>query len=853
VTPVPLPRSMDSRSTDPVDPIMLEAASVAKTLAAHWRRGLCCRAEELLAEHPALRGHAQAAVHVIYEEVCQRQERGEDVSLTELRARFPLWEHELGVVLDCHRLLGLVPRFPDPGGTLGEFRLIADLGRGGHGRVYLAEQAFLTGRLMVLKVTGCREQEHLKLARLQHTHIVPLYSVRDFPDRNLRILCMPCLGGATLQQLLRQLRAVPRGRLAGRDLLEALRTGVAHPRLYWLAEGPNRRFLERAAYVEAVCWVGVCLADALHYAHEQGLVHFDVKPSNVLLTADCQPMLLDFHLAREPIRPHGGEPEWLGGTPRYMSPEQRAACRACHNQQPIDVPVDARSDVYSLGLLLREALYGEPPAEETPPAGWALPPRPDLSPGLRDVLARCLNPDLAERYPSAAAVAEDLRRHLTHRRLVGVRNRSIAERWRKWNCRRPHALLVSLLVAACAAAVAALGLFFTGEASGRLRDTEEALAQGRRQAEQRHYAEAVATFDRGLVRLGSGPAGDSLRAELRRQRGRAARAHDIEALHEQVERDRYLHGAELLAPATLQALDAHCRAAWAERDHLLTGGDDALDADREEQVRRDLLDVALLGSECRLRLAAPAEAGAARRDALRVLDEAESLFGPSPVLSRERRVIARDTGAAAEALGGADDRPPPQTAWEHYALGRWLLHAGDLNGAAEAFDRAVDLRPQDFWPWFGKGLCAHRRQRPAEAVTAFSVCIALAPDSAACYHNRALALASRGDAAAALRDYDRALRLDPGFAAAALNRGALRLQEGQFVEAEADFRVALTLGADAAAVHFNLALLHQARQEPAAALISLERALEIDPGHRPACELRDRLRKQPAPAAPKPK
>jgi tetratricopeptide (TPR) repeat protein len=97
------------------------------------------------------------------------------------------------------------------------------------------------------------------------------------------------------------------------------------------------------------------------------------------------------------------------------------------------------------------------------------------------------------------------------------------------------------------------------------------------------------------------------------------------------------------------------------------------------------------------------------------------------------------------------------------------------------------------------------------------------------------------------------LRLDPRLAGAALNRGALRLQEGHFAEAEADFRLALTLGADAAGVHYNWALLHQARQEPAAALASLERVLEIDPGHRPACELRDQLRKQSSPASQKPK
>jgi serine/threonine protein kinase/tetratricopeptide (TPR) repeat protein len=820
------------------NPLMEQAARLADALAASWRRGHCRPAEEVLAEHPELRANPRAALRVVYEEVCQRQEQGQDVSLTELRQRFPEWADELAVVLDCHRLLGLAPapRFPELGEALGEFRVLAELGRGGRGRVYLAEQAFLAGRRMVLKVSPLGDREHLSLARLQHTHIVPLYSARDFPDRDLRVLCMPCLGGATLQQLLDQLREVPPGRRAGRDLLEALRSGVADPRLFWPAEGPNRRFLERASYVQAVCWVGAVLADALHYAHSQGLLHLDVKPSNVLLTADCQPMLLDFHLARGPLPAGGSSPDWLGGTYGYMAPEQRAAWRACRDGRPPDVAVDARADVYALGLLLVEALYGEAVAAGPARAG-KLPTCPDISAGLRDVLARSLRAEPAKRYPSAALLAEDLRRHLTHRPLVGVRNRSLAERWRKWRRRRPQALLWSLLVAVCLGAAGTGAALSARQAAQRRHEAVEALEQGRHEAGQRRYAEAVAAFDRGLGRLG-GRADSPLYAELRRQRQRAARANDIEALHEWVERSRYLHGDDLLSPETLRALEAQCRTAWEGRDRLLAAGAAALPPQTEEMLRRDLLDVAILWTDCRVRLAAPAEAEGARREALQVLSEAETLFGPSPVLSRERRVL---TGQA-----GGDEGPAPRTAWEHYALGRCLLRAGDLDAAA-AFDRAVELRPQGFWPWFGKGACAHRRQREDEAVTAFTVCVALAPDNAACYYNRGLALAARGDTAAALRDYDRALQLDPRFAAAALNRGALRLQERHFAEAEADFRLALESGANPAAVHYNRALLCEARQDRAAAMACLERALQHDPGHRPSLDLRARLQKQMPP------
>ena len=70
-----------------------------------------------------------------------------------------------------------------------------------------------------------------------------------------------------------------------------------------ITDGPYRRYLDQAAYVQAVCWIAACLADALHSAHVHGLIHMDVKPSNVLIADDGLPILLDFHLAHRPIDP----------------------------------------------------------------------------------------------------------------------------------------------------------------------------------------------------------------------------------------------------------------------------------------------------------------------------------------------------------------------------------------------------------------------------------------------------------------------------------------------------------------------------------------------------------------------
>src|SRR5262249_30537180 len=166
----------------------------------------------------------------------------------------------------------------------------------------------LGDRPVVLKLTPCEAHEHLSLARLQHTHIVPLYSAQDHLDRGLRVLCMPYFGGATLARLLAALRTRPPARRTGQDLLDALDGVQAALPVGARRGGRAGRAGAGASSVRAVCGSGACLADALQYAHGGGLVPLDVKRSNVLIAADGQPMLLDSPLAREPTPPDEGPP-----------------------------------------------------------------------------------------------------------------------------------------------------------------------------------------------------------------------------------------------------------------------------------------------------------------------------------------------------------------------------------------------------------------------------------------------------------------------------------------------------------------------------------------------------------------
>src|SRR5262249_6957427 len=155
-----------------------------------------------------------------------------------------------------------------------------------------------------------------------------------------------------------------------------------------------------------------------------------LKPSNVLLAGDGQALLLDFHLARAPLAAGSAAPDWLGGTPAYMAPQHRAAPAAVREGRTLGCSLRRPAPIFSLRLLLYEALAGALPAAEQAPAVALRRCNPQVSTGLADILGKCLEQEPDERYADAATLAADLRRHLTDQPLRGVANRDWRERWR---------------------------------------------------------------------------------------------------------------------------------------------------------------------------------------------------------------------------------------------------------------------------------------------------------------------------------------------------------------------------------------------------------------------------------------
>jgi tetratricopeptide (TPR) repeat protein len=471
---------------------------------------------------------------------------------------------------------------------------------------------------------------------------------------------------------------------------------------------------------------------------------------------------------------------------------------------------------------------------------------PRVSLGLSDIIHKCLCGDARDRYPDAAALAGDLRRHLADLPLRGVHNRSWAERWRKWRRRHPSTLsrrgqIGLVLIAAVVAPAATLGIAYRQRHDA----VAAALARGRGGLRRHQYTEASAALRQGLAMIADLPGFDRQRRELAETLDLATRAGRIAELHELAESIRFRYGLSPPPAEEAPALIRLGRKTWEARDSLLRGLDGASAPEIGGRVRTDLRDLVLLWANLRVRYASANERDQASREAVDILTEAALLLGSNPSLERDRRAYSHTTGP--------DDGSDPfareaRSAWEHYDLGRSYLRSGKPDLAAEQFRLGLKLRPQDFWLNFYDGLCNFRLGRFDGAVNAFRVCIALSPEAAECYYNRALAYQALGQLELALGDYDRALELAPRLADARLNRGIIHFRQGHDETAIADLERASGTTSNQnllGIIHYNLALVQQARGDREAAAQNARAAMGF--GNPEARELVRRLERPPSP------
>lgn len=241
--------------------------------------------------------------------------------------------------------------WPEPAERRGSFHVIEEVGRGALSRVYLCSQPDLGHRHVVVKMARSSHYEADSLGRLRHQNIVPIFSVETDGKHGLEMLCMPFLGRSTLFDYFDEIRG--NSSPPFQQLLRAARR--------W--EQPSDRVdecvassviprLEESHYT--VAWIGQQLASALAHAHDRGVFHGDIKPSNILLTRNETPLLMDFNLSGNIAISAAA----IGGTLPYMPPEQ---LRAVVLSNGLAAQYDQRSDIYSLGAVLYEALTGRTP------------------------------------------------------------------------------------------------------------------------------------------------------------------------------------------------------------------------------------------------------------------------------------------------------------------------------------------------------------------------------------------------------------------------------------------------------------------------------------------------------------
>jgi serine/threonine protein kinase/Tfp pilus assembly protein PilF len=447
-----------------------------------------------------------AELALLVERLSARLEAGEPVDLEELAREHPEHATELRELLPAMALMvnlsrsgerrGVSPTCDDTGaplGELGDFRLLREVGRGGMGVVYEAEQVSL-GRRVALKVlpyAGALDAKQLQrfqneakaAASLKHDHIVQVHAIGC--ERGVHYYAMEYVEGQTLAQLIQARPAgADRPAAAGdatRDYAPGSEAAPTAPvaLLSTRHSGPQgKEFYRTAAALIAQS------ADALEHAHSLGIVHRDIKPGNLLVDGSGKLWVADFGLAR--FGPDVGLTMSgdLLGTLRYMAPEQALSHHGL---------VDHRADVYALGATLYELLTGKPAVDASERAeilrkiAFEEPTRPRkldkaIPVELETITLKCLAKNPAERYATAGELADDLRRWLGDQ-TIKAKPPTLRQRATKWARRHVAAVWAVAAVSVVASAAFALSTWLIWEKEGSVRTALESETRQRRRAQ----------------------------------------------------------------------------------------------------------------------------------------------------------------------------------------------------------------------------------------------------------------------------------------------------------------------------------------------------------------------------------
>lgn len=401
------------------------AWDLAERIKAQWRAGGTPDAAAAVDAHPELASNRSVVIDLAYEEYLLRECAGAPPDPARFAQAFPDFQASVQDLLEAHCLLMAQPElleapaaeWPAVGSIFEGLELRAELGRGAFGRAYLGYDPEI-GRLRAIKLAPGGAAEAKLIGRLAHPNVIDVFWMRRVGRRTA--VCMPFVGSATLADAI---AANPDGRAAtAATLLRATQVRVAEMQ----PDAPSQPIVfERDSFLVGACAIGARIADAVDYLHRNGVVHGDIKPTNVVLEPGGSPRVIDFNLAagEEPIAA-------IRGTPAYMAPELLDATLSGRSAAAANGP---KADLFALGVTIVEFLTGRHPfraASNSTLASLAAaihkgPPQlPRAIPApIARVLRSCLAVRPEDRPGSASELTAALERFVGGERTRGARRK----------------------------------------------------------------------------------------------------------------------------------------------------------------------------------------------------------------------------------------------------------------------------------------------------------------------------------------------------------------------------------------------------------------------------------------------
>ncbi len=711
----------------------------------------------------------RALERLAFEEYRWLKQQGEEVRPSEYAQRYQIatdhWPDAMSSDTPVDRLGGGLP-FPGVGGRFLDFDIVQQLGESRLGRVYLATQADLASRFVVIKVATDLWSESDRLAKLQHTNVVPIYSVhhRD----GLQAVCMPYLGRQTLADVLRKLEG--RSECSAAEFRELLFGGHEEDESGGHASRALLRQLDDFSFEHMCAWVAAQIASGLAHAHERGILHRDLKPANILLTDDGQPMILDFNLS-EDIVAGGRDSLLVGGTMPYMAPEHLKAVFSIGH-------IDMRSDIYSLGVILFQMLTGRLPfpspdgsilatlslmisaRANTTPSVRAIDRR--ISPGLDAITRRCLAPDPNQRYQSARHLQEDLELHIRDYPLRHAPNPSVPERVQKWFRRHPRYASTGVMATVLAIVmVVAASLIMV---RGHRIDTFEA-------------AEDFRQFE-SLARVAKAPL-------------------SVPISHDETVETGWQAGETALSLYGIDDPD------WQKNTSYRL-----LDGASQTRLSKSVQELLFLMAGTAYRRGQQANDDAERLTQLQLArrynEAAQRSRGkPLQALLRQESNILRLLGddEEAERLVQEARQVPLADELDRFVAAVQHMAEGQYAEAVPLLAKSARASPQNFFVWFLLGNCYYAAGEFVDADSCFTRCEALWPENHLSYFHRGVCRLQQGRYPQAERDFATSLAKFPQQTTSLLNRALALMKLDRFQEAADDLTLAIERGSDQSLVY----------------------------------------------------